>query len=289
MRRTGNEFEVVIVGPGRAGMSLARAFAESQVSVALIARTPRRARRGDPPILTTDHDRCPRGARFVLLAVPDRAIPEAARTMLEAGVIGPQSLVGHLSGALLSTVLTPPLPAHQVFSAHPLTSFSYGIALFDTYLSGVTVMLEAPDARTARAVTTLFRRARAKVAPVDRDKKPLYHAAAVIGTSFPFLNSMICASILRECGVPDAVLAAGRLMDDALENMTDAKGWEGLTGPFVRGDVETIASNLAALRGFSEEAADLYRRQGRILARMLATANLLGQETWEAIQKTLEA
>ncbi len=283
-----DQFEVVIVGTGRAGSGLARAFLESEVSVALVSRAPRRSRRDEPPVFTADHPRCPRGTRFVLLAVPDRAIPEVAESMLAAGVIGPRSLVGHVSGALASSVLTPPIPTERTFSAHPLTAFPRVMAIFERSLSGITVMVEAPEAKTLRAVTKLFRRASATVATLAPDRKPLYHAGAVVGTTFPFLNLMMSASILKECGVPDSFQVAGNLLDDVIENLGAAKDLSGLTGPFARGDVATIASNLRAIDGFSKEIAELYRLQGRIIARLAATSGLLGQEAWDAIQKVLE-
>lgn len=288
MTRGRDGFEVVIVGTGRAGSGLARAFAESEIPVALVSRAPKRVKRGAPPVFAADHPRCPRGARFILLAVPDRAIPEVAQSLLAAGVIGPRSLVGHVSGALASSILTPPIPADRTFSAHPLTAFPRVMAIFETTLSGVTVMVEAPDAKTLRAVRKLFQRAEATVATLERDRKPLYHAGAVVGTTFPFLNLMMCASILKECGVPDPFRVASELLDDVMENLGSSKDLSGLTGPFARGDVDTIASNLRAIEGFSKEIAELYRVQGRIIARLAATSGLLGQEAWEAIRKVLE-
>lgn len=279
------KFEVVIVGTGRAGSALAKAFFESKVPVALVSRTPRRGRRGSPPVFTADQEQCPRRVPFVILAVPDRIILEAARTMLDAEVIGPRSRVGHLCGALSSTILVPPILMEQVFSAHPLASLPRPLS--QSGLSGITVMVEAPEPKTLRAVTRLFRRARARVAPIEREKKPLYHAGAVIGTSFTFMNSMICATLLAQCGVPDPGQAAGQLMKDVLGHMSQEGGLSGLTGPFARGDIETIASNLAALRVASQELAELYCLEGRHLARLLADSGLIGPDTCSAIQKTL--
>ncbi len=286
MPKSRNEFEVVIVGTGRAGSGLAAAFAESEIPVALVSRTAKRGKRGAPPVFTADH--CPRGARFILLAVPDHAIAEAAQAMLAAGVIGPRSLVGHVSGCLTSSVLTPSIPADRTFSAHPLTAFPRAMAIFDQTLSGVTVMVEAPDRKTLQAVTKLFRRAGATVAVLAADRKPLYHAGAVVGTTFPFLNLMMCAKILQECGVPNPFNIAGNLLDDVTENLMVSKDLSGLTGPFARGDVDTIASNLRALEGFSKEIANLYRIQGLIIGRLAATSGRLGQEAWDAIRKVLE-
>lgn len=288
MGKTLDDVEVVIVGTGRAGSGLARAFAASEVPVALVSRTPRRVKRDEPPVFTTDHSRCPREVRFVILAVPDGVIPEVARSMLAARVIGPRSLVGHLSGALASSILTPPIPAERTFSAHPLTAFPKIMAVLEMTLSGVSVMIEAPHPKTLRAVEKLFRRADARVAILAPDRKPLYHAGAVVGSTFPFLNLMMSASILEACGVPDPSRVAGELLEDTIGNLVTSRDVSGLTGPFARGDVGTIASNLKALDAFSQEIAALYRLQGRIVTRWLGSSGRLSEETCEAIQKVLQ-
>lgn len=290
MARVSKDFEVVIVGTGRAGTHLARAFAESEVPVAMVSRRVKRRGRHAPPIFTVDHPQCPREAPFVLLAVPDSVIPEVARTMLDAGVVGPKTRVGHLSGALPSTILEPVIPEGQVFSAHPLTSFPpvMLMSILESGFYGVVVMVEAPHPTTVRAVTRLFSRAGATVAPLDRDRKPLYHAGAVVGTTFPFLNLLLCASILKECGVPEPYRVAGGLLDDVTENLQTARGLSGLTGPFARGDVGTIASNMQALLAVNEAVTELYRLQGRILADLLQESGQLPEETCEAIRKVLK-
>ncbi len=283
-----SEFQVVVVGTGRAGLAIARAFQSTEIPVALVSRSAKRLKKQDPPVFTVGDKKCPKAVGFVLLAVPDRAIPEVAQAMIDAGVVGPKTLVGHLSGALPSTVLSPLIPEKRVFSAHPLTAFSKDWKpLFESGLGYITVMLEAPDEKTAIKAKRLFQDAGGQVYLIERSKKPLYHAAAVVGTSFPFLNLIVCSRLLAECGVPEPVRAAGRLLEDTIENVRAAKDLSGLTGPFIRADVGTIASNLGAIREFSSVIAELYSVQGRILAEMLARQGHIAQDALEQIKKVL--
>lgn len=288
MVRDPKAVEVVIVGTGRVGSSLARTFHRLDIPVALISRTPRRRERRGPPVFRVEDPGCPRQAPILFLAVPDAVIPEAARVMRDAGVIGKRSRVGHLSGALLSTVLCPTVSRERVFSAHPLLSFPRPRDDPRGDVSLTAFALEAPDQRTLKVISRLFRRISCNVWILQPEKKPLYHAGAVIGSSFLYLNYLAALQILKHCGLSDAQFFATRLALSALNNAKNEDDWAGLTGPFARGDIETIAMNLRALTAFSSEIAEMYRIQGRWIACILVRKGLLKEETCQEILKVLQ-
>src|SRR4051794_9857351 len=111
MRLTGpsvSPARIVLIGRGRLGVALAKAFADS--GVAVVGPLARGDRLGD---LDADD--------AVLLTVPDDAIASVAAAI----PLGP--LVGHCSGALTLDVLG----SHEGFSAHPLLSITDAGAQFE--------------------------------------------------------------------------------------------------------------------------------------------------------------
>lgn len=90
---------------------------------------------------------------------------------------------------------------------------------------------------------------------LDPELKPLYHALCVLGSNgMALLASKVFGDFEDRLGLPRALLAP--LMEQTLENVR-AGGWESMTGPWTRGDTETIDGNLGALA--EDSWSDLYR------------------------------
>ena len=101
----------------------------------------------------------------------------------------------------------------------------------------------------------------ARTLDIPPGMKSIYHAAAVISSNFPVVLAAVASGILTQAGVPErsAQQAVHSLMEAAISNMADNNPESALTGPVMRGDVETVQRHLQALRHNSEARA-LYRR-----------------------------
>jgi len=100
----------------------------------------------------------------------------------------------------------------------------------------------------------------ARTLDIPPGKKPAYHAAAVISSNFPVVLASVAAQLLHDIGIPDASAyqAVESLMSGALANMKRTVPDDALTGPVVRGDLETVGKHLRALSGH-ESALEVYR------------------------------
>jgi predicted short-subunit dehydrogenase-like oxidoreductase (DUF2520 family) len=100
----------------------------------------------------------------------------------------------------------------------------------------------------------------ARTLDIPAGKKPAYHAAAVISSNFPVVLASVAGHLLHDIGVPDssAYQAVESLMSGALANMKQALPDDALTGPIVRGDVETVGKHLRALEKHGQALA-VYR------------------------------
>jgi len=219
---------LAIIGRGRLGRSLERLLGSSPWTLTLVGRPPY-----DESLLAA--------ADAVLLAVPDRAVAEAARLVPEGPV------VLHCSGALDTGVLR---PRRRVGSFHPLMTFpGPEVALPD--LTGVPAAL-AGDPDAVAFGRRLAHQLGMQPLHVPGDRR-LYHAAAVMAGNFATVLLADAARVLHEAGVARDE-AASALLPLALASLRNASPdpARALTGPAARGDLSTVQAHQEAL-----EAADL--------------------------------
>ncbi len=221
---------VRIVGPGRAGSSLADALAAAGWAVAPTVT------RADPLAgAARDVDLC-------VLAVPDAAIVDVADAIEPVG----DTLVAHLAGSLGSDVLAP----HPRRAAmHPLASLPDRRRGAATLTAGVWWAVEGDPG--AHAVVADLN---GRMIAVPPEARPAYHAAACIAANHLVVLLAQVERIAAAAGLPSApfyALAAGALANARAEGAAAA-----LTGPAARGDLATIARHLDAL---DPSEAALYR------------------------------
>lgn len=220
--------EVVLVGPGRLGRSLALGLRAAGLEVQLVGR-------GDaiPP------------AGLTLLTVPDRAIAEVARLVPPGGVLL------HSSGAAEVEVLRPRRPAG---SLHPLMTFP-GPELVPPDFEGVPAAISG-DPEAVEAALSLAHALGMRPFLVPGDRR-LYHASAVMAGNFATVLLAEAAAVLAAAGVPEdeapALLAPLALA--SIRNAAAAGPRRALTGPVARGDHEVIAGHRAALAGDPQRLA----------------------------------
>ena len=220
---------VRIVGPGRAGSSLASALAAAGWSVA-------------PPVTRHD-DPAPaaHGVDVCVIATPDAAIAEVARCIDPV----PTTVVAHLAGSLGLDVLEP----HPRRAAmHPLASLPDPVTGARVLQAGAWWAVEG-DALAGAVVAALGGRPLA-VSPASR---AAYHAAACVAANHLVTVMAQVERIAGGAGLPAEPfydLAAG-----ALANARATGARAALTGPAARGDRATIDRHLDAL---PLEEHDLY-------------------------------
>jgi predicted short-subunit dehydrogenase-like oxidoreductase (DUF2520 family) len=206
---------VTIIGSGRAGTAIEARLRERGVAI------------------SNDGD-------LRLLCVPDRAIAEVARG------IAPGPWVAHVSGA---TPLAALEPHARRFSVHPLQTLVLGQG--PEQLDGAWGAITAESEEARRHALWLTETLGLRPFALADDKRGLYHAGAVVASSFLVTLYRAAALLLEEADVPPEALVP-------LMQRTIANGFE-LTGPLTRGDSETIERHLEAIRAHAPELEGLYR------------------------------
>lgn len=205
------------------------------------------------------------GARYVVVAVSDRAIEEVARRLAAAAPRGWRGrTVVHLSGALGPEPLEPlrRLGA-RVGALHPLTVFAHD----PSSLGPRWYRLDGDPAfrRSARGLARALFAVPEELSTrrrIDDRARARYHAAAALVAND--LSALIADGVrlLRSIGVPRTIAesALADLASDAAFSLAIGGPRLGLTGPVVRGDVDTVRRHLDALGEVDPEIAETHRR-----------------------------
>ncbi len=210
-----------IIGPGRAGTSLAAALSAQGWEFAGFLR------RGDD---VTD---AAQGVDVLVVATPDDAIAEVAAAVAPV----PGTTIVHLSGSLGLDVLAP----HPWRAAvHPLVPLPNGEVGAARLCSGATFAV-AGAAAARQIVASLGGRA-VEVADGDR---AAYHAAACIAANHVVALLGQVERVAATAGLDLASFLP--LTRAALDDVATLGACHALTGPARRGDWATLSRHLDAL------------------------------------------
>jgi predicted short-subunit dehydrogenase-like oxidoreductase (DUF2520 family) len=243
---TGGTGTVFVLGAGRAGRSLARAFVVAGVDVVGL-----HGRQADPsatpPVTGGPLPEALGTASVILVTVRDAQLGDALRQLASAR-LAPGAVVLHASGAM-DPVEASALRSvgHGVGTMHPLVPLANPDRAVDV-LRDAWIGVDG-DADAIRAATALVRRIGAHALTIPPGQKPRYHAAAVFAANFPVVVAALAERLLEEAGVSDGEARAATigLMGAAVSNLESGRPHDVLTGPIARGDVASVRGHLAAL------------------------------------------
>jgi predicted short-subunit dehydrogenase-like oxidoreductase (DUF2520 family) len=140
-------------------------------------------------------------------------------------------------------------------------------------LAGATFGVTAPDSLRPVAEALVMEMGGEPVF-IDDSRRDLYHAA--LASSANHLVTLVAeaADLLRKAGVSEPARMLGPLLYAALDNALRL-GDDALTGPVARGDAETVASHIAALRAAAPDALPAYLALARLTADRAIAAGTL--------------
>ena len=241
---------IAIVGPGRLGSALAKHLHAAGYAISeIVCRDRQTLSRGRDlastlsAAATTVRD-AKLNANMVWLCVPDSQIESVASALKPRSWKGKIAI--HSSGVLTSEVLAPLRNAGaSVASAHPLMTFVRGSS---PDLTDVPFAIEG-NATAVRIATQVVRGLGARPVPIRKQDKPAYHLFATMVC--PLLISLLSASEeaakLARISPHEARRRVVPIIRQTISNYERLGPAAAFTGPFVRGDVETVRLHLKAL------------------------------------------
>ncbi len=269
MKRT-----VAIIGAGRVGSAVgfllnragyrvtgvaSRSMKSAEKAVAFIGK-------GEP---TADATKAAAQAEIILITTPDRSIREVCDKIVAGGGAKAGSLVVHTSGSCTLDLLDSATKRGAKRAViHPLQSVpssEQGIQV----LPGSYFRIEAdPEAREAARDIVRALGGIELVMPKwssDKDSAALYHAGAVAVSNFFVALVDYSLKFFGALGAEkaEALKAVLPLIRGTLQNIETLGIPGALTGPIMRGDVETVRGHLEAMEKRTPELISLYKELAR--------------------------
>ena len=275
------QLAVGVVGAGRAGTAMAAALARaghrvvaaSGVSQASLGRIA--ANLPGVPVLQPEH--VVERADLVLLTVPDDALPGLVSGLAATDVPMEGRLVVHASGRHGLAVLGPVAARGALpLALHPVMTFT-GRREDVAKMAGISFGVTTPAALRPVAEVLVVEMGGEPVF-IDEDKRGIYHAALASAANHLITLVVEAADMLSAAGVADPARMLGPLLAASLENSL-ALGSAALTGPVARGDADTVAAHIAAIKAAAPEALAAYLALARLTAdRALAARTLTADD-----------
>ena len=268
---------VGIVGAGRAGTALAvalgRAGHEIVAASAVSDASVQRVQRNLPGIAIMQPPEVVAAADLVLLTVPDDVLPGLVAGLAATGAALEGRLVAHVSGRHGLAVLDPAVRAGGLpIALHPVMTFTGRPDDIDK-LAGISFGVTAPDSLRLVAEALVVEMGGEPVF-IPESQRDLYHAALASAANHLVTLVVQATDLLRDAGVAQPARMLGPLLSAALDNALRL-GDAALTGPVARGDADTVASHIDALRADAPEALPAYLALARLTADRAVAAGTL--------------
>jgi predicted short-subunit dehydrogenase-like oxidoreductase (DUF2520 family) len=257
-----------VVGAGRVGAVVAAALRSAGHQISAVAGESTASRTRIETLLPGVHVDKPtavaRSCELLLLTVPDDMLANVVTMLSASGAIREGQYVVHTSGKHGVSVLEPAARlGAQVLAMHPAMTFT-GTDLDLARLPGCVFGVTA-TAGTRSLAERLVADLGGSTVWVEEDKRALYHAGLAHGANHLVTLVAQAMDLLRESGADDPAGTLRPLLTAALDNAL-TYGDAALTGPIVRGDVETVRAHLADIVRTSPATLESYVAMARATA-----------------------
>jgi predicted short-subunit dehydrogenase-like oxidoreductase (DUF2520 family) len=255
---------VAVVGCGRMGTALAKTLAGKGYAIAGVSSLHRTSAQRLADICgiseATDTPwEITRKADVVFLTTPDRVIESVCESISQQAGFSPEAVVLHCSGAHASTILSSARKSGaSIGSMHPLQSFA-SEQMPQNPFQGIRVAIEG-DTQAVATADQMARDLEAFPLRIITEGKPLYHAAAVVASNFLVTLMGAALRLIQQAGVSpeEAFAVLNPLIEGTLANIERVGIHQALTGPVVRGDVQTVEAHIQAIADTLPELLPFY-------------------------------
>lgn len=283
------------IGAGKVGFSLGKYLAVHGIEISgYYSRTPASAKEAaefTQSSYYTSIEEITKDSDTLFITVPDGAIGEIWDDMRNLPIRDKN--ICHCSGSIPSTVFfdAENRGAYR-YSIHPLYAIS---SKYTSYrdLGKACFSIEGSEAHLAE-LKALFTAMGNTVVTIAPSSKTLYHAAAVMVSNQIVALADMGIALLVKCGFSEkaAAEALAPLLLGNAQAVAEKGPLAALTGPVERGDAETVAKHLHALRKFAAEDESAQAIPAAYTALSKQLIRIAGQKhphkTYEQLEKELE-
>ena len=283
-------FRVGVIGAGRVGAVLAAALRDAGHRVVAAGGESDASRHRIAELLPGTRHAKPtavaRACDLLLLTVPDDMLPNVVTMLSASGAIREGQYVVHTSGRHGLEVLEPAAAAGaHVVAMHPAMTFT-GTPVDLPRLSGCVFGLTAAPGERAVA-ERLVADLGGRPMWVAEEMRTLYHAGLAHGANHLVTLVTEAMEILTAAGADDPAGTLRPLLAAALDNALE-HGDAALTGPIVRGDVNTVRAHLEDIEANAPQTLASYVALARATVDRAVTDGRLLPIRAAAIRRVLD-
>ncbi|HEX6149535.1 Rossmann-like and DUF2520 domain-containing protein [Nocardioides sp.] len=254
-----------VIGAGRVGAVLAASLRAAGHEVVAVAGESDASRRRSetllPGVPMNKPSAVARASDLLLLTVPDDMLSNVVAMLSASGAIREGQYVVHTSGRHGLAVLAPAVAVGARPAAlHPAMTFT-GTEIDLPRLAGCVFGVTVGDAERPLA-ERLVADLGGRPIWVPEDKRALYHAGLAHGANHLVTLVSQAMELLSASGAERPADTLRPLLEAALDNALE-QGDAALTGPIVRGDVETVRDHLAEVARNAPDTLPSYVALGR--------------------------
>jgi predicted short-subunit dehydrogenase-like oxidoreductase (DUF2520 family) len=282
-----------VIGGGRAGRTLARVLS-LQGAFAIGDVFDRSPDAGAAAVVFIGGGRAVakmadmRAADVWMITPPDDQIVACGKALAASGLLKPDNVVFHCSGALPSRDLAAAMgDGTLVASVHPLKSFA-DPALASKTFDGTYCAAEG-DAAALAVLKPAFESSGARVSEIDPQFKTVYHAASVIVCNYLASLMEVGLRSYEKSGFrrDDALNMMEPLVRETLDNVFRLGTVQALTGPIARGDHAVVARQVRALAAWDPRVAEIYKELGAVAVELSRAQGGADGAALDAIERML--
>jgi predicted short-subunit dehydrogenase-like oxidoreductase (DUF2520 family) len=242
--------KIGIIGAGKVGTAIAHCMRQKGLEVWAISDVsephlgPARTYLGNGILYTTENIKVVETSDVIAITTQDSRIKEIAQVIAGTTATLDGKVFFHTSGSYPSSILSPLKErGAMVGSFHPLQTFP-DIESAIKVLSNAYIFIEG-DEMAVDIMASIGKKVGYKVARIKGADKVLYHLSAV------FVCNLFCAllfagqDIMKRVGI--GLEPFFPIIEATLKNIEQKGPLMSLTGPVVRGDVETVAAHIKAI------------------------------------------
>ena len=281
--------KIGIIGPGRLGSSLAATLYDQDPIIAISSRNPDRRdwlhSRFPEVAILDDYTRIPEFADTIFITTFDAAIKEVCDNIEWQ----PHHWAIHCSGSLTVDALASAKNAGASTAGfHPLQTFPFDDAgwLFE----GASFAIDSQDDDLKSWLENLVTNLNGNSFPIEGEAAhAAYHASAVLACGLLAGLVGISTELWQAADIDRdrALKMLSPILKSTIEAITENGIPDAISGPYVRGDIQTIQTHLESTKNFNP---DISRAYAALALAQLPIANEKGnldQTTLDQIRETL--
>ncbi len=260
-----NKYRACIIGAGKVGTALANHLHVKRIQVEQIIdnnlqSAKHLAAKVKVKLFTDRLDEISEKVNLIIISVQDRNIFSVVNELSKSEKNLKNVFICHTSGSETSEIFKPlRILGVEVFSFHPL--FSFASKKFEYDLSNSFVAIESNSRAAINFAKKFCTEINVNSLVIKKEEKSLYHAFAVLISNYlALMLGQVEKSRIVKSGKIKVANIYKPLVESTLTNIEFLGIDDGLTGPIVRGDNETIKKNILALKEYSSDLASIYKK-----------------------------